>query len=55
MDTMLYLKDVVSLELDKNKCTGCRMCIQVCPHEVFEMIEKRAEITNRDACMELLA
>jgi NAD-dependent dihydropyrimidine dehydrogenase PreA subunit len=52
MDTMTYLKGVVSLELDTEKCTGCRMCIKVCPHEVFEIIEKRAVILNRDACME---
>ena len=52
MDTMTYLKDVVSLELNIEKCTGCRMCINVCPHEVFEIVEKRAVIMNRDACME---
>lgn len=52
MNTMTYLKDVVSLELDTEKCTGCRMCIMVCPHEVFELIEKKATIIDRDRCME---
>jgi NAD-dependent dihydropyrimidine dehydrogenase PreA subunit len=47
-----YLKNVVSLELDVQKCTGCSMCINVCPHRVFTLKEKRASITNIDACME---
>ena len=52
MDTMVYLKDVVTLQLNSEKCTGCRMCIKVCPHEVFELIGKKAVIKNRDYCME---
>ena len=47
-----YLKDVVTLKLDKEKCTGCGMCLEVCPHEVFKMNTRRVEIQNRDACME---
>lgn len=47
-----YLKNVVTLELDQEKCTGCRMCTIVCPHHVFEMNSKKAMILDRDACME---
>jgi NAD-dependent dihydropyrimidine dehydrogenase PreA subunit len=47
-----YLKDVVTLELNPELCNGCRMCIVVCPHAVFEMNGKRVRIVNRDACME---
>lgn len=47
-----YLKDVSTLELDINKCTGCKMCTIVCPHNVFKMENKRASITNKDLCME---
>jgi len=47
-----YLKDVVTLRLDKEKCTGCGMCINVCPHAVFSMNGKKAIISDRDACME---
>lgn len=47
-----YLKDVVTLKLDQEKCTGCGMCLEVCPHEVFKMNTRHAEIQNRDACME---
>ena len=47
-----YLKNIVTLEMDINKCTGCGMCILVCPHAVFEMNEKKAKIIDKDACME---
>lgn len=52
MNTMQYLKDVVTLELDQQKCNGCMMCTIVCPHEVFAMENKKAIIQNRDLCME---
>ncbi len=52
MKDFVYLKNVVTLALDKNKCTGCAMCTDVCPHQVFWMDGKRATIQRRDACME---
>ncbi len=47
-----YLPDVVTLELDPNKCNGCTICVIVCPHEVFKMQDHKAVIVKRDACME---
>ena len=47
-----YLKNVVTLELDIEKCKGCGMCVTVCPHRVFAMHEGKAAITDRNACME---
>ena len=52
MNGLVYLKNVVTLELDQEKCNGCRMCTIVCPHAVFEMENKRAVIRNKDLCME---
>jgi NAD-dependent dihydropyrimidine dehydrogenase PreA subunit len=52
MDGQVYLKNVVSLDLDRQKCTGCGICVDVCPHEVFEIEEKKARIINRDSCIE---
>lgn len=49
---MTYMKNVVSLALSQDKCTGCEICVQVCPHEVFNMQQGKAVIVNRDACME---
>jgi NAD-dependent dihydropyrimidine dehydrogenase PreA subunit len=47
-----YIKNVVTLKLDADKCTGCGMCTVVCPHGVFEIIDRKAVIKDRDACME---
>ena len=52
MSQLVYMKDVVTLELDPALCHGCRMCTRVCPHNVFEIIDKKARIINRDYCME---
>lgn len=48
-----YLKNVVTLEYREEKCIGCGMCIEVCPHAVFRFNgTRRVEVTSRDACME---
>jgi NAD-dependent dihydropyrimidine dehydrogenase PreA subunit len=52
MRRFVYLKDVVTLELDPEKCTGCGMCALVCPHDVFRLHNGHARIDDRDACME---
>lgn len=47
-----YLKGVTTLELFEEKCTGCGMCQEVCPHEVVKVENGIAAILHRDACME---
>jgi ferredoxin len=47
----VYLKNVVTLELNTDKCIGCGMCVNVCPHAVF-VVQDKAAIVDRDACME---
>lgn len=47
-----YLKNVATLKLDTDKCTGCKLCTKVCPHAVFSMNNKKAEIINLNACIE---
>ncbi len=52
MRKLVYLKDVVTLKIDEAKCTGCGMCLDVCPREVLKMNGRRVRIGDRDACME---
>ncbi|KAA0892119.1 mercury methylation ferredoxin HgcB [Oryzomonas rubra] len=47
-----YLQNVVTLELDQAACIGCGRCLEVCPHQVFSLAEKKASLADRDACME---
>jgi len=50
--SLRYLKDVVTLELDEEKCSGCGMCTQVCVHGVFAVNKGGAHLVDRDACVE---
>jgi len=49
---VIYLKNVVTLEYDREKCTGCRRCLEVCPRAVFEIQDKKARIIDKDRCIE---
>ena len=48
----IYLKNVTTLKLNSEKCSGCGMCIDVCPHGVFILEEGKAKIIEKDRCME---
>jgi NAD-dependent dihydropyrimidine dehydrogenase PreA subunit len=52
MDTLRYISGVTTLKLDDEKCIGCGSCEEVCPHRVFKMENKKAEIIDIDGCME---
>lgn len=47
-----YLKNVATLEFNIEKCTGCGMCTQVCPHNVLSIDNGKALIVDKDSCME---
>ena len=47
-----YLKNGETLVLDQGRCSGCRQCIEVCPHAVFAMDGGKSQIVDRGACME---
>lgn len=52
MNGQNYLENVVTLDLNIEKCIGCGMCEMVCPHAVFEVAGGKAGIIDRDCCME---
>ena len=52
MENFRYIEGVTTLQLDTNACVGCGVCEIVCPHGVFRMNGKKAQIEDLDACME---
>ena len=52
MSQLEYLRDVVTLSLDPESCSGCGMCLDVCPRAVFGRTDGEVRIIARDACME---
>jgi NAD-dependent dihydropyrimidine dehydrogenase PreA subunit len=50
--SLRYISNVTTLKLDQSKCNGCRMCLVVCPHQVFAFENKKSKIADLDACME---
>jgi NAD-dependent dihydropyrimidine dehydrogenase PreA subunit len=52
MAELIYLKNVVTLQLQPELCVGCGTCLDVCPRAVFARDNGKVAIVNRDACME---
>ena len=47
-----YFKNISTLKLDTELCNGCQSCLDVCPHNVFEVENKKVNIIDSDLCME---
>ena len=47
-----YLENVATLSLCFDKCVGCELCTNVCPHGVFIVHKMKARIVEKDYCME---
>jgi NAD-dependent dihydropyrimidine dehydrogenase PreA subunit len=52
---MISVSEWNTLQYDVSRCTGCGMCVNVCPHAVFAMNARAAKVVNPDACMECSA
>ena len=52
MEDFRYIEGVTTLQLNVEVCVGCGVCEIVCPHAVFQMNGKKAEIGDPDGCME---
>jgi len=52
MQEIRYIRDTVTLEVNKGRCSGCGRCIEVCPHGVLALTNKKVTMKDRDGCME---
>jgi NAD-dependent dihydropyrimidine dehydrogenase PreA subunit len=51
MRALSYLKNN-TLRLDEEKCIGCGTCLEVCPHGVFSINNRKAQVIYKKYCME---
>lgn len=50
---MQYLPGVAQIDFSADKCINCGICIDVCPHAVFDWLDdNRVGIVNQNRCME---
>lgn len=43
---------VNTLQFDEALCTGCGMCVQVCPHGIYQIENRVVTVVRPEACME---
>jgi len=49
---MLAASTLNTLQYEPTLCIGCKICVDVCPHAVFAMNQRTAELFHPDDCME---
>ena len=49
---MIDASTLNTLQYDPELCIGCEMCVVVCPHGVFAMNSRVAQLVRPEACME---
>jgi NAD-dependent dihydropyrimidine dehydrogenase PreA subunit len=37
--------------VDEDKCEGCEECIEVCPVDVYEMVDGKSSPVNAEECL----
>jgi len=37
--------------VDPDKCEGCEECVEVCPVDVYEMVDGKSEPVNAEECL----
>ncbi len=49
---MIAVSALNTLQFDQASCTGCGLCVDVCPHGVFAKNGRAIRLVRPDACME---
>ena len=48
-------KDDWTIKVDHDKCIGAGDCVDVCPSDVFELVDGKSTAPNTDDCIECCA
>jgi NAD-dependent dihydropyrimidine dehydrogenase PreA subunit len=46
---------MVTVTVDKDKCDGDAVCVDICPMNVYDMVDDKAEPTRSDECIMCMA
>ncbi len=49
---MVSVSALNTLQFDSELCTGCGLCVDVCPHAVFAQNGRVIRVVHAEACME---
>jgi ferredoxin len=49
---MVSVSPLNTLRFDSEVCTGCGLCVDICPHAVFAKNSRVVHVVHPDACME---
>ena len=55
MTIQTWHSDDVVVKIDYDKCTGHADCVDVCPSEVYELVDDKAVAANVDDCVQCCA
>ncbi len=50
-----YEAEGKTIDIDHDKCTGCGSCTDVCPSDVFEIVDGKSTAPNVAECIECCA
>ena len=50
-----FTSDDWVIKIDHDKCVGAGECVEVCPSDVFEIIENKSNANHVDECIECCA
>ena len=39
------------VEVDEEKCVGCRECVEICPVDVYELQNQKSVPVNEEECL----
>lgn len=43
---------MVNIEVNTQTCVGCGECVDICPVDVYKLIDGKSKPVNMDACVE---